>query len=220
MIIPAILESLVALVQEKVNRVKGLAQRVHIDVIDGVFADNMTVSPADLLGVDFGDLEVDLHLMTEEPVDFIDESAQLREQVASLRVIGQVERMGNREDFVKEALKAGCEVGLALDLYTPVTAVDASLYQDLHSLLVMSVRSGQQGQVFQQRSIASIRDVTRTKSQLSDTLSLIVDGGLNPDIVRLCGAAGADDFAVGSWLWRQHNLTQALVDLEQAFREK
>lgn len=66
MIIPAVLENSVAEVQRKINLIKGLAK------------DNLTVSPVDLLNIDFADLTVDIHLMTEESADFLEESAGLR----------------------------------------------------------------------------------------------------------------------------------------------
>lgn len=217
MIIPAILESSTAEVQRKVGLVKGLTQRVQIDVIDGVFADNPTVSPADMLNIDFAGLAVDIHLMTEEPVDFLEESARLIEKCGGIRVIGQIERMGKQTEFISLARELKLAVGLGLDLYTPVDAIDKKIAGSLDCVLLMAVKAGTQG--INKLSPAVVEKIKEIKAGQPFAKSwpgqIIVDGGLNPETVNICRQAGAAQFAVGSWLWEHKDISLAIKELNK-----
>lgn len=212
MIIPGVLELSVSAIQKKVNRVKGLVERVHIDVIDGMFTDNLTPDPVDLLDVDFGELAVDLHLMVEEPINMIDGMATLREQVPSLRLLAQTERMSNQQEFVREARKFQCDVGLALDLYTPVSSIESALLEQVNCLLVMSVKAGFSGQHFQHSILEKIQDVR--KAGFSG--DLIMDGGEDPVHIQMSKRAGASSFAVTSFIWEYEDIREALEKLREA----
>lgn len=212
MIIPGILESSVSAIQEKVNRLKGLVDRVHIDVIDGMFADNVTPDAVDLLDVDFGELAVDLHLMVEEPINIIDDAVALRERVSSLRLIVQIERMSNRHEFVREARKARCDVGFALDLYTPISSIEPELLEQLDCILVMSVKTGFSGRHFQHSILEKIQDVRKA----GFGGDLIMDGGEDPVHIQMSKRAGATSFAVTSFVWEHTDIREALEQLKQA----
>lgn len=217
MIIPGILESSVSAIQGKVNRLKGLVEQVHIDVIDGMFVDNVTPDPGDLLDIDFGDLSVDLHLMVEEPINMMENIAALREHVSSLRLIAQIERMSNQAEFVREARKFQCEVGFALDLYTPISSVEPELLQELGCVLVMSVKTGFSDQHFEERSIKRIRSTKSTRgSHQNYHFSIVVDGGMTPETIKECKIAGADEFAVTSFVWEHKDIREALKQLRVA----
>lgn len=216
MIIPAILENSIFEVQAKINQVKVLVNRVQVDIVDGIFADNLTVSPVDLLNIDFAGLAVDIHLMTEEPVDFLEESADLVGKCGAVRVIGQVERMGKQSGFVKLARELKLEVGLALDFYTPVSAINNKVIESLDCALLMAVMAGTQGnKKFSPAVIDKIGDINKGLSLhgKDSPFQIIVDGGLDPASVRLCRRAGADQFAVGSWLWQHKDIKLALGEL-------
>lgn len=213
MIVPGILEHSVSAIQEKVNRLKAEGvERVHIDVIDGMFADNVTPDPVDLLDVDFGDLAVDLHLMAEEPIDRVDDVAALRERVSSLCLIAQIERMSNQGELIREAKKAQCQVGLALDLYTPVSSIERELFDQLDCLLVMSVKTGFSGQHFHHSILEKIQDVR--KAGFSG--DLIMDGGEDPVHIEMSKRAGATSFAVTSFVWEHKDIREALKQLRTA----
>lgn len=212
MIIPTILESSVSALMEKVKKVKSRTDRIQIDIVDGVFADVLTVSPTDVLDVDFGKLAVDLHLMTEEPVNFLDECADLHTRVTRLRVIGQIERMSNQGNFIDEAHNLNCSAGLALALYTPLSSVRPKVLLDIDCLLLLGVKTGFSGEHFNHSIIDKIKDL-RNKWPHGD---IIIDGGEDPTHIQMCKKAGASSFAVNSFLWQHDNITVALKQLQEA----
>lgn len=224
MIIPGILESSVPAIQGKVNRLKAEGVgRVHIDVIDGMFADNLTPDPVDLLDVDFscgagsgsarGAFAVDLHLMLEEPINTIDDAAALREHVSSLRLIAQIERMSNQSEFVRESRKAQCDVGLALDLYTPSSSIESELLGELDCILVMSVKTGFSGQHFNHEFATKKVQELREREFSGD---IVMDGGEDPLHIPGSKKAGATSFAVTSFVWEHRDIREALRELREA----
>lgn len=212
-IIPTILEHSMSEVKKKLALVRDIVARVQIDIVDGYFADNLTITPRDLLGFDFGDCALDIHLMTLDPTDFVEECAQLRDRVTGLRIIGQIERMGNIEEFLRQAREAGGGAGLALDLYTPSTSIPQDVFLDLDCVLQMSVKAGKQGELFQSRAIANIRELYEVRGKIGSHCPIIVDGGLSPAHMRECKAAGADEFVVGKWIWKQKDIAEALANV-------
>lgn len=218
MIVPAILESTTTAVQEKINKVIGLVQRIQVDVVDGIFADNLTVSPVDLVDIDFGNLAIDIHLLTEEPVDLVTECGQLCVLGTSVRVIGQIERMGNQLDFLKQVKQIGAQAGLALDVFTPPVVLKPAVYAEIDCLLLMTGRGGFQGGRFQPKSLSRVSWLVDLRQRDQLDFPVILDGGLNPELINQGVELGASEFVVGSWLWQQSNVAEALVELEAATR--
>jgi ribulose-phosphate 3-epimerase len=216
MIIPAVLDNSTQAVREKVNKVKGLVKRVQVDVIDGVFADNLTVTPADLVDVDFRPLAVDFHLMVEDPESYVDECALLRGGSVGVRIVGQIERMGSQEKFITRGHEAGCQMGLAIDLYTPVSSIDQKLFTKLDCVLVMSVKAGFSGQHFVHTISKKIEKLIHSGYDGE----IVDDGGEDPKHILLSKAAGATSFAVGSYLWQHEDIKAALQELKEIDRRK
>ena len=73
-----------------------LIEVAQVDVIDGHFADNITLTPADLVNFDYGQLQLDFHLMTEEPMDYVYELIEHQDLLPVRAVIAQVERMSSQ----------------------------------------------------------------------------------------------------------------------------
>jgi len=205
-IVPAILEESIEEVQKKVDKLKGISEVVGIDIIDGVYADNLTVQAEDLRDVDFGELRVEVQLMTEYPSDLL--GALHTADV--VRVFGQVERMGRQEVFVEIAEDMEMEVGLALDLFTPVEAIERQLWGRLDGILLMSVKAGFSGQEFDERVLGKIEELRRE----GFAGAIQIDGGMKPETIRRCVKAGADEFSVTSYLWQAKNLEEAIAKLE------
>jgi pentose-5-phosphate-3-epimerase len=122
---PSILTDSVAEVERELGLLNSVADQlaaVQVDIIDGEFTDNLTISPIDLIGIHFGDIPVDFHLMVVDPVNFVYECKQIENARV---VIGQIERMHSQADFITECKEFSLKPGLSLDLYTPVESIDA-----------------------------------------------------------------------------------------------
>lgn len=219
-IVPAILTQDEQELWSQVARVKGLVERIQIDIVDGVFAIEKTVDPEILLGREGEDGLFDLHLMVREPERWVDRL----EGGKWGRVIGQVELMKNQSNFIADIQAQGWGVGLGVDIDTGVEVI-REWVDDVDCILLMGVKAGHQGQKFDERVLEKI-EMLRSWSKSVD---IIIDGGLDETVIKKCVAAEwaeemregvleksfrGMEFAVGSHLWKEANVAEELKRLQ------
>lgn len=205
-VIPAILTDSFLTFQEQLDKAKESSQvnTIQVDVIDGMFADEITLTPMDLSVADFEPLKVDFHLMTEEPMDFVFECAGLREYLPIRYIVGQIERMTHQLDFVEEVLRNGWKPALAIDIFTPLESIDEEVWPQLRSVLIMSVEAGAQNQIFNKLALEKVRAL-RQKFPQEERMNIMVDGGIKTLNAREILASGANELIVGSEIWKSRD---------------
>ena len=195
-IIPAILTADSKELEEKLKQIEGRVQSVQIDIVDGMFVQNRTIFP-DLLEKVDTNLLIDFHLMTKEPIDWVEHCIRGMAD----RIFGHIEQMTSQPDFVGKVQEVGAKVGLALDLGTPISAIDAVLFQNLDAILVMSTKAGFGGGEFDRGVLEKIRKLDQIRIRDDTPFRICVDGGINEDNIKEVVAAGADEVAVGRMLF-------------------
>jgi len=206
-IVPTILTSDPVVFRQNLFKAEKVVPRVQIDVIDGVFSQNKTVSLEILNKIDHS-VALDLHLMVKEPINWLEKSLL----VMADRVVGQIEAMSRIDLFLQKAFKLGMKVGLALDLETPVEKISSEVYLGLDLVLVMAVRAGFGGQTFSPNALKKIKKV---KSIVGDSVPIGVDGGLNKANIVECKEAGADIFYLGKVFWEAGDLGEQYQELRK-----
>ncbi|MBQ6450082.1 hypothetical protein IJJ08_04260 [bacterium] len=214
-IIPAILETDSELVAEKLADVisDGRLDTIQLDILDGTLSPQLTVTPYDLAGLDWGELRVDFHLMTEDPLDYVWELAAQNPSLPVRAVAGQVERMSEQKAFLEAIKERGWQAGLALDLDTPLESIDDHVWGLLDQLVLMSVPLGRQGQAFDEHVLTKLHELTHIMQEYSLKTEILVDGGIKPAELAQLGALGVGACAVGSFLWQgdYHERVEALL---------
>ncbi|HOZ80733.1 MAG TPA: hypothetical protein PK370_00750, partial [Candidatus Woesebacteria bacterium] len=119
-IIPTVLEKEWPKAEERLESVKDLTTWIQIDVTDGNLCFGKTFD-LERLSKYSPNKEVlwDIHLMVKEPIKWLEKCIF----VGASRVIGQVEMMTNREDFVSKLKDEGMEAGLAFDIDTEIDRI-------------------------------------------------------------------------------------------------
>jgi len=211
-IYPALLsDSLVELQQQlDVLQTEESISVVQIDIIDGYFADNITVTPSDLPDLNFGRLQFDLHLMVVDPQDYVNELIARADELPIRAVVAQVERMHNQASFLEEIRNHGWKPGLSLDLHTSVEAIDEDSYQHLHIVQLMGIEAGFQGQQFRPSVFEKIPELIKHSAKLE----IIVDGGVKPSNIAEIAKAGIKHVAVGSALWQSDQISDTIRQLQ------
>lgn len=201
------------LARRQIEQVKqsGLLAAIQIDIIDGVFADEHTFTPQDLVDIDFGELQIDFHLMTEEPMDYVWEMEEYCRHLPIRSVFGQIEKMSYQEAFLEEVKKQDWRAGLALDLYTPLSAVDVNSWEWMDAILLLGVEAGASGQILQPLLFDKIKEA-RQQIAKGEPMKIFVDGGVKQDNVVALQQAGVDSVTVNS----AFNLAS---DYQQAVKE-
>lgn len=194
MITPIIMESSVAEVEKKlmILRAQKLA-RVHIDIGDGLFSELLSVTPADLQQVDLSGMQLDLHLLVDDPTEWIEESVALRPR----RLIGQIERMGSQATFLEAVVGYGGQGGLALRVETPIEEIEKEVLLTCQTILLLAIPPGTTGAPFDERVLPKIRELRKIYPG-----SILIDGGMNKETYRRAMEAGASEVGANSAWWK------------------
>ncbi len=193
MIIPAILENTWEEIEKKLIICGEFTKTIHIDFIDGKFTNTTTFLEFEPFKKYSSYFTLEAHLMVEEPIKYLDRLSS----AGFKRFIGHVEKMSDQVEFVAKGEVLG-EVGLAIDLQTPIGNIKVSL-DDLDQILLMSVAAGKSGQTFDNSVIEKI------KTLRSKYLGRIeIDGGINDQTLMLAKTSGANTFCVTSFLFKEN----------------
>ncbi len=196
-IIPGILEKDWSEIEKKIGLVRPFAKTIHIDIIDGKFAPNTTfLDPAPFKKYS-SEIFFELHMMVENPIEYLKPWAA----AGFARFLGHVEKMSDQVEFVAQGQLLG-EVGLAIDLKTPASAIKVP-FEDLDSLLVLGVPVGLSGQKFDPFVLDKLKEITE-----NTFIPVGIDGGINDDNVYDCREAGAVQAVSSSFLFNGNPVEQ------------
>ena len=185
-IVPAILEKNFNEVEKKLIRVDELVSWVQIDVTDGEMVEGKTFELELLTKTNerFDNFLYDIHLMVKEPENWINKCVY----VNASRIIGHVEMMSDREQFIKKTKDEGLEAGLAFDIDTEI----GDIPQDTDVVLLMGRKAGFGNIELDERIYKKIQDA-RFKIQEEDKkCKIAVDGGVNKNNFAKLAKAGVD----------------------------
>jgi ribulose-phosphate 3-epimerase len=202
MIIPAILEENLKDIQKKLALVENHADKVQIDVCDGIFTSAET----------FLDLEkittkarVEYHLMVTNPLQFIDIPLKPNDSV-----IIHVESK-NAEKAIRQMLKRTKNVGICKNPETPVSELEK--YSHLVNYAqFLTVNPGYQGQELLEKPLHEAIDFHKKYPQLS----IQIDGGVNEENLHRLVTEKINNLGIGSAIFNDTNPTKKL----QYFNER
>lgn len=183
-IIPTILEKEFDKAESKINRLNGLTKWVQIDVVDGIFTAGKSFELELVNTIEGEDWLWEIHLMVKEPKNWINKCVF----ISASRIIGQVEMMSNREDFVKTVKDNGIEAGVAMDIDTEIGKIPGET--DL--VLLMARKAGFERFEFEKKVIEKIKILRQAQDDKGLEFKIAVDGGINKENISKVEEAGAD----------------------------
>ena len=210
-VVPGILEHEAEEFLKKIAKAEKFTDRVFVDIIDGRFVENLTVGMDELMELTTK-LDLYVQLMTEEPINYLNQCAE----ASVFLVVGHIELMGNQLAFLKKGKELGMEIGLALDLSTPIDFIDESSLKKVKTILLMSVAAGFSEQGFEIKVLEKIKELREGGFQGD----IFVDGGVNTDTIEKCVEAGANAFSVTSGIWKMDKPDKAWMNLKKLAQQK
>ena len=196
-IVPAILVKDKADFAAKIAAVAPHVTRVQIDIMDGKFVPNTTLSVEEFPLIPLH-LLVEYHLMVENPLEYV---KRIGKKGAIYEL--HVESISDVEAAIAAVKKMGGRVALAISPDTPVGAVAPYLRQIEH-VLVMTVYPGFSGQKY----LSAMEEKMRALVKLGAVVE--VDGGVGLGSARTAAAAGATLLGVASAIFAQPDLKAAI----------
>lgn len=194
MITPIIMESDLKVVAAKMLSLKEASiDKVHIDIGDGFFSDLLTIAPADLQEIDTAKMKMDIHLLVDDPMEWVEECVALN----PVRLIGQIERMGSQTLFIETVGSYGIKAGLGLKIETPIDEIEKEVLDKVKVILLLAIPAGTSGSKFDERVLDKITELRRIYDG-----DILIDGGINKSTYKKVVEAGANEVGANSAWWR------------------
>lgn len=172
------------------------ADYVHVDVMDGIFVPNITIGiPVTAAIRRVTDLPLDVHLMIDRPIRYVDDFCKAGANILTLHVEADTEE--NTLTALRRIRELGVTPAISVKPKTPAEAVLP--YLELCGLiLVMTVEPGFGGQAFLSDMMPKLKQIRSYLDEKNPSCELEVDGGINEQTAKICRENGANVLVAGS----------------------
>ncbi|MFE3577483.1 ribulose-phosphate 3-epimerase [Lysinibacillus sp. NPDC059133] len=209
-IAPSILAADFAKLGEEVKEVeKAGAQLIHIDVMDGHFVPNISFGSIVLDAIrPLTDLPLDVHLMIENPDQYIEQFAKAGADYITVHV----EACRHLHRTIQLIRSFGVKPGVVLNPHTPIESIQHIL-EDIDMVLFMTVNPGFGGQKFIHSVVPKIEALAAIIKERNLDIAIEIDGGINAETIIPCAKAGATIFVAGSAIYSKEDRSAALQEI-------
>ncbi len=184
-------------VLEKLNKINGFSEWVHLDIADGIFTFNKTWNePEKWKEFNKNNLKLEVHLMVENPIDW----AKKWLEAGANRIIFHYEPLNDKEKEIREILELAknynAEVMLAICPETEIKEIEPFL-DKFNYFQILAVMPGPAGQNF----LPSVLDKIKLLKQLKPDALVEVDGGITLESAKKVKEVGGDLIASGTFIF-------------------
>lgn len=174
------------------------ADRIHCDVMDGAFVNNITFGPMVVEAVRKSvTIPLDVHLMIQDPIRYVDDFCNAGASTLTVHAEASPDLAAVVAKITAHGVRPGVTVNpdVAVDLFVrQLTLFD--------QVLIMTVPAGKGGQTFVMSTVAKIKRVFDEARALGKIIDIEVDGGINDKTAELCAANGANVFVAGNFVFK------------------
>jgi ribulose-phosphate 3-epimerase len=188
---------------------------LHVDVMDGHFVPNISIGIPVVASLRKATrLELDVHLMIENPEQYIEAFANAGADMISVHE----EATPHLDRALSMIREHGCKPGAVINPATPAMMLTEVLGKVDH-VLVMSVNPGFGGQAFIPEAVEKIRELRNLRERHHYNYRIEVDGGIGPENVAEVVRAGAQILVAGTSIFHTANPAAAVRELAHLANE-
>lgn len=212
-IAPSILSADFANLQRDINTIQESgADLVHVDVMDGLFVPNISIGIPVVQSIrKVTDLPLDVHLMIEKPVRYVEAFAKAGADIITIHV--EADQFQNNMEALDKIHAMGCRAGIVLKPKTPAEVAIPYLSK-CDMILVMTVEPGFGGQEFMADMMPKVAQLRAMIDKENPACWLEVDGGVDSVTHAICKSSGANVLVAGSAFFKAEDKA-AFVKLVQ-----
>jgi ribulose-phosphate 3-epimerase len=185
-VVPAVLVDTPEEYKAALGRVHTFAQRVHVDLSDGVFAPTQTIAASQIWWPQ--EWQVDIHAMVADPAQHVDELLALHPHL----IIFHAEVKTDLIPVLQKVKMSGVKAGVALQRPT-VPADVVGLIEAADHVMIFSGELGKYGGT---ASLMQLEKVRLIKS-INASVEIGWDGGVNAENIFSLTQGGVDVMYVG-----------------------
>tara|TARA_B100000959_G_scaffold39975_1_gene39193 strand:+ start:33801 stop:34457 length:657 start_codon:yes stop_codon:yes gene_type:complete len=210
LVAPSLLSADFSQLGEEVRAVeKAGADWIHIDVMDGHFVPNLTIGPMIIKSLKpHTSLPFDVHLMIEDPDQYIPEFANAGADIITVHV--EASRSPDRSVSLIKSL--GKRAGISLNPSTGLETIE-NILAEVNMVLIMSVNPGFGGQSFIDSSLDRAVELKRMVNDLGLNIDIEIDGGIKPGNAARVRQAGANVLVAGSAIFGSEDYKKAISEI-------
>lgn len=181
--------------KEQITVLNEKAHFYHVDIMDGHFVKNLTLSPFFIKELKkISRLPIDAHLMVSNPIEFIDMTIQSGADYISVHA-ETIQADAFR--IIQKIKEKGKKFGIVLNPATPLEVTKYYIHL-VDQLTIMTVDPGFAGQKFIAEMLDKIKEAKKWKEENSYQYLITVDGSCNKNTFKQLVDAGAEVLILGS----------------------
>jgi ribulose-phosphate 3-epimerase len=200
---------------EAVNiSVKGGADQLHLDVIDGHFAPNITFGPGTVKALrKRSDLRFDTHLMIDRPQAYAEKFLDAGSDILTFH--SEVLDGPGFDELHRKVRSRGKEIGLAIKPETPLPGWAADRLDKLSTLIVMTVNPGFSGQSMDMSVMPKLEAIGELFEKRGLATDIEIDGGVEPENVHEVVKRGGNVLVAGAGVYAKKDPVAAIRVLRE-----
>lgn len=190
------------------------ADYLHFDVMDGLFVPNISIGIPVLQSVRrFTDMTLDVHLMIDRPLRYVEQFAAAGADVINCHVEADTEE--NTLAALRRIRELGKIPAVTIKPKTPAAALEP-FYEHCGLVLIMTVEPGFGGQSFMADMMPKVTAAREYIERHGLACEVEVDGGINPATAVTAVSAGANVLVAGSDVFKAADRAARIAQLRNA----